>query len=49
MSTGKMFMWVSLAADVSMLVYFRGDLQSHFPFVVGFNTLTFPLLDPSHV
>jgi hypothetical protein len=29
MSTAKMFMWGSLAAAVSMLIYFRGDLQRY--------------------
>ena len=29
MSTAKMFMWGSIAAAVSMLIYFRGDLQRY--------------------
>jgi hypothetical protein len=29
MSTAKMLMWGSLAAAVSMMVYFRGDLKRY--------------------
>jgi hypothetical protein len=29
MSTAKIFMWGSLAAAVSMVLYFRGDLRRY--------------------
>lgn len=29
MSTGKLVKWGSIAATVSMLIYFRGDIQRY--------------------